>query len=315
MSTKLDRILKDVDAQIARSKQKHSIENLKSMIKDAPRVRSFKHALESEGFGIIAEIKEKSPSGSAMRKKNVTECLSAYEDSTIVKAVSVLTEEKNFGMSVDRIRIAREVVSKPLLRKDFIKDVYQVYEARAYHADAILLMANVIPDQDTMRKLAEQALDLGMDVLFESHTKEEIEKIPADIASIYGINCRMMDSGTKAYFGLFSRYLRARVDAQFQKLAGKSEVTDKVSTDFERFRNLVHALPEKSIKVAESGISPSRIKEVQELGFNSALIGTSLLLAKNSVRQELSKFEARLNAAQVSKGNAGDALQSPVYTH
>src|SRR5262249_37313136 len=153
---------------------------------------------------------------------------------------------------------------------------YQVYEARACGADAILLMACVL-DKGSLRALFELANDLGMDVLFECHSKEEIDMIP-DKARIVGINSRKFKTSQSSLRYTSSKFL-GRL-----KLFGKFGVRD-FSTDLDVFRALVSALPPGVIKVAESGITPSTVSRVKELGFDSALIGTSLLKSSTGVKE------------------------------
>ena len=123
-----------------------------------------------------------------MRPENVSAAPIAYEDSPIVAAISVLTNHMHFGMSIERLTSIRKSGTKPVLRKDFIVEEYQVREARAFGADAILLMANVL-DRARMAGFYDLARELGMEALFEVHTEEEISALPRD-ARVVGINSR-----------------------------------------------------------------------------------------------------------------------------
>src|SRR5262245_3465918 len=169
---------------------------VKATLRDAPPVLSVIGALRN-GFGLIAEIKRKSPSGGDMRQENVLAAPEAYAQSNTVKAVSVLTNTADFGMAIEELQRVRGLVPKPVLRKDFIFDEYQVYEARAFGADALLLMVNVL-EREKMRRLSELSRELGMEVLFEAHTKEEIESIPEG-ALLYGINSRKFMASAKRF--------------------------------------------------------------------------------------------------------------------
>src|SRR4051812_1620437 len=124
----LDEILDCTEAEIASAKKDRSIGDLKRMIRDAPPLRSFHSAL-SNGFGMIAEVKKRSPSAGEMRQDNVEKAPAAYAKSPIVKAVSVLTNTSHFGMGIDHLSRVKPLVQKPILRKDFILKEYQVYEA------------------------------------------------------------------------------------------------------------------------------------------------------------------------------------------
>ena len=159
--TILDRILADVQEEVGESKRLRSLSDLRAMIADAPPVRSLPEALNNK-FGLIAEVKAASPSVGAMRAENVAEAPDAYEESLIVRALSVLTNKRHFGGSMERMQEIRDRVSKPVLRKDFIVDEYQIREARAFGSDAILLMASVL-DAARLKGFYELALELGME--------------------------------------------------------------------------------------------------------------------------------------------------------
>ena len=275
--TILDDILIDVRKELAAAKADHSFADLKRMIADAPPVRSFKAALQSE-FGLIAEIKERSPSHGPMRRENVGAAAEAYETSSVVRALSVLTNQTHFGMSMGRLQQIRSLTAKPILRKDFIFDEYQVYEARAYGADAILLMANMLESTE-MQRLYALARDLGMNALFECHTREQIEQVPRD-AEVYGINSRTFDSSAARY----------SVSALLGKLGSKRDFT----IESDRFE-LGQYLPARAIKVAESGVHPDTVAQLRDkLGYDAALVGTSLLTAQDGIVAELHAFETAL---------------------
>jgi indole-3-glycerol phosphate synthase len=278
--TILDEILIDVRKELAVAQAERPLPELKKMIPDAPPVRPFRSALQS-GFGLIAEIKERSPSHGAMRKENVKEALAAYEQSPVVRALSVLTNQTHFGMSMERLRQARMVTTKPVLRKDFIFDDYQVYEARAFGADAILLMANMLEGPE-MTRLYDLARELGMNGLFECHNREQIAQVPVT-AEIYGINSRTFDSSAARY----------TVSAMMGKLGAKKDFT----IETERFE-LGQFLPVGAIKVAESGVAPNTVARLRdELRYDAALVGTSLLTAARGVSAELRAFETALCVA------------------
>src|SRR6266496_5701858 len=145
----LDEIVERKRNEIAAAKKLRDLDTLKRMVADAPPLRSFSNAL-SNGFGLIAEIKRRSPSGGEMRRENVERAPDAYAKSPVVKCVSVLTNSTDFGMSIDDLPKMKAQIPKPILRKDFILEEYQVYEARAFGADALLLMANVLTRDDML---------------------------------------------------------------------------------------------------------------------------------------------------------------------
>src|SRR4051812_39191757 len=227
----LQQILSDTEKEIAAAKTARSLAELKRMINHAPPARGFGSALR-KGFGIIAEIKRRSPSAGEMRAENFAQAPVAYAKSSIVRAVSVLTNSTHFGMGIKELQRIRELVPKPVLRKDFMVEEYQIFEARAFGADAILLMANVL-DRDQLKRLFSTGRELGLDVLFEAHTREEIESLPEG-AEIYGINSRKFKTGTF-----------------IAKMADGRDLT----VDLETF-SLIEFVPRQAIKVAESGVNP-----------------------------------------------------------
>jgi indole-3-glycerol phosphate synthase len=270
--TILDEIIVDVRSELAEAQRKRPLEELK--LADAPPIRPFKEALQG-GFSLIAEIKERSPSHGPMRRQNVDDAPAAYERNHVVRAISVLTNATHFGMSMERLRQVKAATTKPILRKDFIFDDYQVYEARAFGADAILLMANLL-DGEEMRRLYQLAGELQMDVLFECHTREQIAQVPPG-AELYGINSRTFDTDAQTYDA-------ARKHSQ----AGS---THDLTTDAARFE-LGRHLPAQALKVAESGVRPETVCILRDqFGYHAALVGTSLLTAEQGVFNELERFE------------------------
>lgn len=266
----LHEIVARKEKELASAKAERDTARLKSMVRDAPPVRPFADALR-KGFGLIAEIKRKSPSGGEMRHENVEAAPSAYARSAAVKAISVLTNTIDFGMSIDDLQRVRGATGKPVLRKDFIFDEYQVYEARAFGADALLLMVNVLA-QDRMERLFERSRELGMDVLFEAHTKEEIERIPKG-AVLYGINSRKFMAASQTF--------------------SESRKGSDFTVELDTFA-LARDLPSHAVKVAESGVGPEQVAKVRKQGYDAILVGTSLLKAPEGIESRISKFEAAL---------------------
>jgi indole-3-glycerol phosphate synthase len=277
--TILDEILVHVRRELAAAQAARPTSELRHMIADAPPVRSMSAALK-KSFGLIAEIKDRSPSQGEMRKQNIAAAPAAYEQSKIVRAISVLTNASHFGMSLERLRAVRAVTTKPILRKDFIFDEYQILEARAFGADAVLLMANLL-DADELQKLFTATRALGMDALFECHDREQISQVPAG-AEIYGINSRTFAVGSGQYAA-----------AREQRAAGAQQ---DFTTDLSRF-DIGKFLPPAAVRVAESGIHPHTIAAVRDQqNFHAALVGTSLLVAEHGVERELTAFETALAA-------------------
>ncbi len=123
--TFLDQILKDAADELSATKSRRPITEIRGMIADAPPVRPLPESLEA-AFCLIAEIKQRSPSVGPMREENVADALAAYEESPIVRGISILTNQLHFGGSIEYLAACRATATKPLLRKDFIMEEYQV---------------------------------------------------------------------------------------------------------------------------------------------------------------------------------------------
>ena len=279
----LTHVQKEKRDEIEKARAALPLKELRARIKDTPKPLGFRSALTSGGFGIIAEIKKQSPSMGPMRSENVEEAPRVYKESAIIKAVSILTDWTHFRMTIQELERLKKEIGKPVLRKDFIIDEYQVVEARAYGADAILLMAS-LHGKKRLRRLFEIASELGLDVLFECHSTEEIDILPQR-AEIVGINSRQFRSGTMSTSRLLGKLLGA--------IGMRSGMRD-LSTDLSAFRDLVHQLPRSVVRVAESGVTPGSISEIRELGFHCALIGTAFLTSPAGVRDTLEAFQKAL---------------------
>ena len=277
MKLKLNQIMHAKKIEIACAKKEHNIGDLKRMIRDTPPLRSFKKAISGD-FGIIAEIKKRTPSMGEMRRENFDQALDAYNESHVVKAISVITDSKYFGMDHSYLLKAKQTTGKPVLKKDFINSEYAIYQARAYGADAVLLMSSVLQDNETAIRLISLARELDLDILFEAHNDEEIRRIPG-VVDIYGINSRNFMSRKK--------WNLSRMIEPVRSFLPLPDITIK-KTAFSLIKNL----PRTAIKVAESGITSRNIIScVISRGYNAALIGTSLLQAPEGVRQAVSAFE------------------------
>ncbi len=272
--TILERILPDVRRELDEARAAVPLEEVKQRAASARPPRDFAGALTANGFGLIAEIKQRSPSMGDMRAENVAAAASAYQASPLVRAISVLTNQTHFGMGMEDLRRIAAASTKPVLRKDFILDPYQVYAARAAGADAVLLMANVL-SADQMAELHEVVLQLGMEALFEVHEEHEIDALPAT-ARIVGINSRKF----KSREGFVA--------------AGQSSEED-FTLDFAAFE-LAESLPAGSVRVAESGVTPQSVAPLAR-HFDAALVGTSLLRDPRGVEASLQDFADALAAA------------------
>jgi len=274
-NTMLAGFVERVQRTVAVARSERPLSELNRMIRDAPDRRAFGDAIAS-GFGLIAEIKTRSPSQGDMRAVNVADAPGAYTDSTIVHALSVLTNGPDFGMSIERLLDVKSASTKPVLRKEFMVDPYQLHEARAFGADAVLLMTQVL-DSQALQRLFDTACDLDLEVLVECHSPDDISRCPAG-TRIYGLNSRQMLTGRREYDA-------AKADRE--TTATRRDFT----TDPSIFKN-IEQLPSDVLKVAESGLRPDNLHLVTELGFNAALVGSDLLLHPDGVVAALKEFES-----------------------
>ena len=272
--TILDRILPDVRRELEEAQAVVPLDEVRRLAADARPPRDFARALTAHGFGLIAEIKQRSPSMGDMRAENVVTAAAAYEASPAVHAISVLTNETHFGMGMADLAEIAAASSKPVLRKDFILDPYQIYAARAAGADAVLLMANVL-SAGQLAEFHALVLELGMEALFEVHEEQEIDALPAT-ARVVGINSRKF----KSRDGFIP--------------AGRSAEED-FTLDFAAFE-LAESLPAGCVRVAESGVTPQTVAPLAR-HFDAALVGTSLLRDLRGVRAGLEDFARALAAA------------------
>ena len=240
-------ILEEIIAHKKKEIEKQSAIVTLERLKEAQRVysiRDFKSAINLNKINIIAEIKRKSPSEKdIMLNANPVNIAVSYEENGAA-AISVLTDEKYFGGSLDFIKKVKDAVRLPVLRKDFIISEYQVWESFYYGADAILLIADAI-DYELLDRLYSLATDLGLHVLIESHSLENIKSIVKLNPDIVGINCRDLKT---------------------------------MKTNINWFKKVFDKLPMDAVKVAESGIgSVQDVEFVSSIGYNSILVGTSLM--------------------------------------
>lgn len=261
--TVLDRILAQTREEVERRKQSVPLEDLLSdqshgrvrreplkapVAADAERSlsggRRFRDALASGSIGVIAEFKRRSPSAGALRADaDLYEIVRAYERGGAV-ALSVLTEGPNFDGSLEDLRAARAACELPILRKDFIVDPYQLHEARAAGADAVLLIVAAL-ESGELGSLHDAARAMGLDVLVEVHDGEELQRALTQGADVVGIN---------------NRDLR------------------DFSVDMERTARLMSDIPPSVTVVSESGIGTAEeLGRLQQAGVHAVLVGESLM--------------------------------------
>ena len=243
--TILDEIYKHKLSEVAENKKRIPVETLKEQIIKRHSTRSFGDALKSDNnIRIIAEIKKASPSLGIIREDfNPVEIARIYEAGGAA-AISVLTDEKYFQGSLSYLPDVKKSVNLPILRKDFIIDAYQIYEARSAGADAILLIAALLSKEEMQRYL-DLSGQLGMDCLVEVHSETELKKVLQTSANIIGINNRDL--------------------ATFK-------------TDLETTLRLRPMIPGEKIVVSESGIkSRSDIEKLMKEGIDAILVGETLM--------------------------------------
>lgn len=269
----LEKILADARHELADARAKRPPVEIRGMLGDAPPARDFAGALRSaDGLALIAEFKRRSPSVGPMRLENVSEAVEAYAECDCVRAVSVLTNGTHFEGSIEELLRVRDKAGKPVLRKDFLFDDYQIREARAFGADAVLLMACVL-EPARLLGLWELACELGMDALVEIHDEQELAHIPAG-ARLVGINSRRFRDG--------------------DGFSGARNFSEEDFTLHMEAFDLVERLPERVVKVAESGLNPRNLHLVA-WRFDAILVGTSLLRDKRGVRACLRDFEEAIS--------------------
>jgi indole-3-glycerol phosphate synthase len=258
MSNFLNEIIELKKRRLEIIKSKTTLEEIKKKAL-AVREKNASHRLqkalaEKDKINIIAEIKRASPSKGVINDKiDVAEIARMYERGGAC-AISVLTEEDKFQGSLEDLRTVREAVSLPILRKDFIFDEFQIYEAAETGADVILLIAAMLDDESLSKlyHLAEQ--ELGLDVLLEVHTLEELERAKKIGAKIVGVNNRDLHS---------------------------FKVTLDVS------RELIKHAAKDSLLISESGLTTREdLLELKKSGFRGFLIGETLMRSEN-VEEEL----------------------------
>jgi indole-3-glycerol phosphate synthase len=240
----LDRIITDKYKEVALKKSLISTAHLENLPLFSRETFSLSTALKNSESGIIAEHKRRSPSRSVINQDhNVQDVVLGYENAGVC-GISVLTDGKYFGGSLDDLILARASVQIPLLRKEFIIDEYQLFEAKAYGADAILLIAAVL-DPKELKSLSRLASSLGLEVLLEVHDREELERSLIPGVSMIGVNNRNLK-------------------------------TFEVSTDISK--KLSEMIPNEFVKISESGISSvEAIKDLKNYGYRGFLIGENFM--------------------------------------
>lgn len=239
----LDKIIADKFKEVELKKSLIPVSQLEASVLFERKCVSLAENLKN-GSGIIAEHKRRSPSKSVINQSlNVQDVASGYENAG-ASGISVLTDGKYFGGSLEDLLYARASVNIPILRKEFMIDEYQVIEAKAYGADAILLIAAVLTEKQ-LTYLADSAKKLGMDVLLEVHNEEELQKSLKVNADMIGVNNRNLKT---------------------------------FEVDITNSKKLSALIPDDLVKVSESGISDTAaIADLKSFGFEGFLIGENFM--------------------------------------
>ncbi|MFQ6044243.1 MAG: indole-3-glycerol phosphate synthase TrpC [Candidatus Poribacteria bacterium] len=241
----LDTIVAHKQEEVKLQKNQLPLSGLIQTLRDIPPTRDFKAAISTTGkINLIAEVKKASPSKGIIREDFDAAGIALIYQSSGASAISVLTDERFFQGNLSYLTAIRETTSIPLLRKDFIIDEYQIYQARASGADAILLIAAIL-GLGIMQTFLRIAHSLDLDCLVEVHTESELKKVLDTEAQIIGINNRDLKT--------FQTSLDTTV----------------------RLRKLI---PQDKVVVSESGIhSHQDVKMLQKCGVNAILVGEALM--------------------------------------
>jgi len=245
----LERILAAKHEEIQAAKKKESLEELRARIAGLPSTRNFAEALaKGESIKLIAEVKKASPSKGIIRADFDPVKIAEIYQQNSAHALSVLTDSPFFQGHLSYLEKIREVVGIPLLRKDFIVEEYQIYQSRAYGADAVLLIAAAL-DKEELKEFLHLAHELQLDCLVEVHNEKELTTVLNTSAKIIGINNRDLHT--------------------FQ-------------TDIRTTQRLVKLIPQGKVIVSESGINfREEVVFLENQGVKAILVGEALMRSQN----------------------------------
>ncbi len=237
-------VLADVQAREARL----SVAELKARAASMPPAKDALAALRAPGVGVIAEVKRRSPSKGALATIIDPAALACEYEAGGARMISVLTEGRRFGGSLDDLDAVRAAVGVPVLRKDFVVGPYQVHEARAHGADVVLLIVAVL-EQNVLIGLRERIESLGMTALVEVHTEDEASRALDAGARVIGVNARNLKT---------------------------------LDVDRSTFERIAPGLPSGVVKIAESGVrGPLDLIEYAAAGADAVLVGETLVTRSN----------------------------------
>jgi len=244
----LDRIVEARRVSMDKRRRLHPLPVLRMAVQQASPPRDFAAALRRPGLNVIAELKKASPSRGVLRADFDAKTLGISLAAAGAAALSVLTEEEFFQGSLTNLRLTRAAVSVPVLRKDFVFDPWQVWEARSVNADSFLLIAAILSGQQLAELLA-VGRELGMEPLVEVHSPEELQRALSAGARMIGVNNRDL------------RTFHVRLETSLE---------------------LIRQIPRECIAVSESGLRSARdLARLHEAGFHAFLIGEGLMQASD----------------------------------
>ncbi|CAB4594698.1 unannotated protein [freshwater metagenome] len=263
----LDQIIEGVREDLAERKKLVELNELIAKISEVNPVIDVLPSLQSSKLSVIAEVKRSSPSKGALAQISDPAALALSYQTGGATAVSVLTESRKFGGSLADLAAVRSAVNIPILRKDFTVDEYQIFEARAYGADIILLIVAALSDLQ-LSEFFVISKSLGMQVLVETHTLEEVERALLLDPEIIGVNARDL-------------------------------TTLKINQN--AFNELAKAIPAGTVKVAESGIaSLADVISYRNSGAEAILVGEALV-KDGDPAQMIQNFINRADTPDISK--------------
>lgn len=246
--TVLDDIVDGVREDVAVRMAAVPLDDLKARAQHVPPARDVAAVLSDDDVSVIAEVKRSSPSRGRLADIADPAALAVEYELGGAHCISVLTEQRRFGGSLDDLAAVRAAVDIPVLRKDFIVTSYQIWEAKAYGADMILLIVAAL-EQPALVSLVERTQSLGLSVLVEVHDEDEISRALDAGATILGVNARNLKT---------------------------------LEVDRGVFPRVAHLIPDSCIKVAESGVrDPHDLIVYAEAGADAVLVGESLVTGKD----------------------------------
>jgi indole-3-glycerol phosphate synthase len=244
----LDEILEGVRDDLTARQRAVPLDSLKEAAGKAPAARNVVAAFKGGDVAVIAEVKRASPSKGALAAIADPASLAMDYEAGGARVISVLTEPRRFGGSLEDLAAVREAVQVPVLRKDFIVSSYQLWEARAYGADMVLLIVAAL-EQNALVSLVERALSIDLVPLVEVHTEDELDRALDAGARVLGVNARNLAT---------------------------------LEVDRSVFGRLAPRVPEGIVKIAESGIrGPHDLLAYAAAGADAVLVGESLVTGKD----------------------------------